>query len=70
MTVNDERWIIYLAEPNSDSYKGYQLNGPIQTRPNMAKLSFSNGQDTFESVASSTEEAFIKAFDLIDEKTN
>ena len=70
MTVNDKRWIVYLADPNSDSYKGYRLNGPIRTRPNMAKLSFTNGEDQFESVAESPEQAFIKAFDLIDSKTN
>lgn len=68
MTVNDERWIIYLAEPNSDSYKGYRLDGSIRTKPNMAKLSLTNGEDTFESVAESLEDAFIKAFDLIDAK--
>lgn len=66
ISVSDERWLIYSSEPNSDSYKGFKLVDPIKTKPGQAQISFSNGDESFTVNESSIEDAFIKAFDIID----
>ena len=66
ISVPDDRWIVFNAEPNADSYKGFKLLEPMRTRPGQAQLSFSNGDESFTVNESSIEDAFIKAFDIID----
>ena len=66
ISISDERWMIYNAEPNSSSYKGFKLIDTIKTKPGQAQLSFSNGDESFTVNESSIEDAFIKAFDIID----
>lgn len=66
ISVPDDRWVIFSAEPK-DCYKGFKLLEPIRTKPGKAQLSFSNDDDeSFTVYESSIEDAFIKAFDIID----
>jgi hypothetical protein len=64
--------MVYNAAPNSGNYKGFELKGTMKTKPNMAKLTFTNGKNEISVIGSSLEDAFIKAFDMIDsyEETN
>ena len=66
ISVSDDRWIVFCAEPNSDSYKGFKLLEPIKTKPGQVQLSFSNGDESFTVYGSSIEDSFIEAFDIID----
>ncbi len=66
LSVNDTRWIIYNAAPNPENYKGFELKGTMKTKPNMAKLTFTDGKNEISVIGSSLEDAFIKAFDKID----
>lgn len=66
ISVPDDRWVIFNAEPNADSYKGFKLLEPVRTKPGKAQLSFSNDYESFTVYESSIEDAFIKAFDIID----
>lgn len=66
ISISDPRWAIYCAGPNTDSYKGFELKGTIKTKPNLAKITFSDGDKEFEVTANSLEDAFVKGFDKID----
>lgn len=65
-SVDDIRWVDYISGPNPDYYKGFELKENIKTKPNTAKLTFTNGEKEFSVIEISLEEAFIKAFDVID----
>jgi hypothetical protein len=66
ISINDTRWITYNSEPDSDSYKGFELQGTMNTKPNAAKLTFTNGVKEITVIENSLEEAFVKVFDMID----
>lgn len=71
INLNDDRWLNFNSEPNSGSYKGYEIKGTIKTKPTgQTKLTFTNGESTFNVIGESPEEAFLKAFDKIDKLTS
>ena len=66
ISISDIRWVEYNSAPNPDSYKGFKLKGNMKSKPNKAKLVFTNGEKDIPVIANSLEAAFVKAFDLID----
>lgn len=65
-SISDPRWTVYCAGPKTYNYKGFELKGTIKTKPNLAKLTFTDGEEEFEITADSLEEAYVKGFDQID----
>lgn len=64
--MSDDRMMVFNSEPNSGSYKGFRLNDTIKTKAGAAKMTFTNGQDNFDIIGNSIEDAYSKAFDRID----
>ena len=56
--MDDIRLLEFHSEPNSGFYKGYKQQGAIKTKPGFAKITFSDGQNEFEILGNTIENAF------------
>lgn len=66
--MDDPRLLTYHAEPNSNEYKGYKLEGTIKKNKatGLYRIIMTNGVNKYSGSGYSFEEALIDTFDKID----
>ena len=70
ISVTDNRWLTYIAEPDPQSYKGFRQKGTMKIETGEVTLTFTNGEKEFDVIGNSIKDAYIKVFDTIDSFEN